>query len=107
MNFKLPYEAAGLLDAFLCQIILKEAIFLQNETNLGLNNYKKQIKLKIFFKKSFKSCKISNFNFCFLGSVILHKLSTTASPDQHNFGLKRHRNINNISYESSIHIHSQ
>ena len=27
--------------------------------------------------------------------MILHKLSTTASSDQNNFGLKRHRNINN------------
>ena len=50
---------------------------------------------------------ISTFNFCFLGSVILHQLSTTASSDQHNFGLKRHKNINDILYESSIHILSQ
>ena len=62
------------------------------------------MKLKNSFQNSFKSCKISTFNFCFLGSVILHILSTTASSDQHNFGLKRHRNINNISNESSIHI---
>ena len=41
-------------------------------------------------------CKLLTFNFCFLSSVILHKLSTTASSDQHNFGLIRHRNINNI-----------
>ena len=67
----------------------------------------KKIKLKNSFQNSFKSCKISIFNFCFLGSVILHKLSTTAASDQHNFGLKRHRNINNISYESSIYILSQ
>ena len=39
------------------QISLKEAIF-ENETNLGLNNYKKQIKLKNSFQNSLKSCKI-------------------------------------------------
>ena len=50
---------------------------------------------------------ISTFNFCCLGSVILLKLCTTASSDQHNIGLKRHRNINNISYESSCRILSQ
>ena len=58
--------------------------------------------LKIL-QHSFKSCKISTFNFCFLGSVILQKLSTastTAFLDQHNFGLIRRRNINNRSYES-------
>ena len=52
------------------------------------------------FQNSFKSCKISTFNSCFLGSVILHKLSTTACSEDHNFGLVRHRHINNVSYES-------
>ena len=51
-------------------------------------------------KNSFKSCKISTFNFCFLGSVILHKLGTADSSDQGNFGLIRQRNINNILNES-------
>ena len=86
--------------------IYSEGLFFENETNLGLNNYKKQIQLKNSFQNSFKSCKISNFNFCFLGSVILHKLSTTASCDQHNFGLKKLRNINNISYETNSHSFS-
>ena len=81
--------------------------FFENKTNLGLNNDKKQIKLKNSFQNSLKSCKISTFNFHFLGSMILDKLSTTGSSDQHNFGLKRHRNVSNISYESSIHILSQ
>ena len=30
------------------------------------------IKIKKLFQNSFKSCKISTFNFCFLGSVILY-----------------------------------
>ena len=32
----------------------------------------------------------------FLGSVILHKSSTTAFTDSHNFGLVWPRNMNNI-----------
>ena len=54
--------------------------------------------MKKLFLKFFKSHK--TFNFCFLGPVILHKLSTTTSSDQHNFGFMRHRNINDISYET-------
>ena len=71
-------------------------LFFENETNFGLNYYKKQFKLK----NSFKSRKISTLNFRFVGSVILHKLSTTACSEEHNFGLVKHRHINNISYES-------
>ena len=71
--------------------------FFKNETNLGLNYYRTKLKLKNafknYFKNSFKSCLISTFNFCFLRSVILQMLSATASSDQHNFGLIRHRNI--------------
>ena len=52
------------------------------------------------FKNSFKSYKISAFIFCFFSSVIPHKLSTEASFREHNFGLLRQKNINNISYES-------
>ena len=74
-------------------------IFL-NETNFGLNYYRKQLKLKTSFQNSFKSYRISTFNFRFLGSVILHKLSTTACSEEHNFGLVRHRHTNIISYES-------
>ena len=44
---------------------------------------------KIFKILLNQSCKISTFNFCFLSSVILHKLSTTVSSDQYNFGLIR------------------
>ena len=72
----------------------------ENETNFGLNYYRKQLKLKKSFQNSFKSCKISTFNYRFLGSVILHKLNTTACSEEHNFGLVRHRHTNNISYES-------
>ena len=61
---------------------------------------KKQLKLKNSFQNSFKSCKISTFNFRFLGSVILHMLSITAYSEEHNFGLVSPRQINNISYES-------
>ena len=67
---------------------------------LVLTITEKQLKLKKSFKNSFQSCKISTFNFRFLGSVILHKLSTTACSEEHNFGLVRHRHTNNISYES-------
>ena len=76
-------------------------------SNLDLNYYRKKFKLKKSFQNSFKSCKILTFNFCFLGSVILHKLSIITSSDRHNIGSISHRNINNISYESSIHILSQ
>ena len=72
-------------------------IFLPNYSGGGYFLKMKQIKLKISFQNSFKSCKISTSIFSY--SVILHKLSTTASSDQHIFGLIR-RNINNISYES-------
>ena len=70
------------------------------ETNFGLNYYRKQLKFKKSVQNSFKSYTISTFNFRFLGSVILHKLCTTACSGQHNFGLERYRHINNISYES-------
>ena len=50
-------------------------LFFENETNFGLNYDRKQLKLKNSFQNSFKSCKISTFNFGFLGSVILHQLS--------------------------------
>ena len=63
----------------------------------NLINLKNQIKLKISFQNSFKACKISTFNCFFLSSVILHKSSTTAFTDTHNFGLVRPRNMNNIS----------
>ena len=59
-------------------------------------------KLNFFIQNSFKSCKISTFNFRFLSSMNLHKLRTPASSDQYNFGLIRQGNINNISYESYI-----
>ena len=49
--------------------------------------------MKTSFPNSTKSCKISTINFCFLGSVILYKLSTTAFSDHHNLGYIRHRNI--------------
>ena len=61
----------------------------QYEVILQENNFLYKLAL-------FKLCKISTFNFRFLGSVILYKLNTTASSNQHNFGLIRHRNINNI-----------
>ena len=72
----------------------------ENETNFGLNFYRKHLKLKKSFQNSLKSCKISTLNFRFLGSVNLHKSSTTACSEEHNFGLVRHRHTNNISYES-------
>ena len=72
--------------------------FFENETNLGLNFIEKTLNLKNFIKNCFKTCKISNFNLCFLSSVILHKLRTTASSDQHKFVMRRQKNINNISY---------
>ena len=34
----------------------------------------------------------SGLLYCFLSSVVLHKLSTTASSDQNYFGSIRHRN---------------
>ena len=49
----------------------KQAIF-ENEYKLGRYYYRKQLELKNSFKNSLKSCKISIFNFRFLGSVILH-----------------------------------
>ena len=75
-------------------------LFLENETNFSLNCYGKQIKFKNFLTNSFKSCKVSTFNFRFLGSLILHMLSTTACSEEHNFGLERHRHTNNISSDS-------
>ena len=60
----------------------------------------KTIKIKNFFQNSFKSYKISNFNFLFLGSVVLYMLTTIACSEEHNLGLVRHRHINNISCKS-------
>ena len=51
------------------QINLKEATF-ENETNSGLNYYRKQLKLKNTCQNCLRSLKISTFHFCFLGSVI-------------------------------------
>ena len=48
------------------------------------------IKIKKNFFQNILNHKISTFNFCCLGSVILHKLSTSASSDQHNSGMIRH-----------------
>ena len=36
------------------------------------------MKIKFFFRNSLKSCNIYTFKFCFLCSMILRKLSTTA-----------------------------
>ena len=63
--------------------------FFKNETDFNLNYYRKYLKLKNYFLNSFKSCKISTFYCCFLSSVILHRLSTTACSEEHNFGLIR------------------
>ena len=78
----------------------EKRLFFENETNFGLSYYTKQLKLKKYFQNIFKSFKNSTFNSPFLGSVILHKLSTTACSEEHNLGLVRHRHINNVSYES-------
>ena len=43
-------------------------LFLENETNFGLNYNRKQLN---YFRNSSESCKISTFSFSFLGSVIL------------------------------------
>ena len=51
---------------------LKKRLFFENETNFSFDYYRKQLKFKKSFQNSFKSCKISTFNFRFLGSVILH-----------------------------------
>ena len=51
---------------------------------------KQTIKIKNSFQNSIKSCKISTFNFCFLGSVILHKLRSTASSD-HTFVAQKYK----------------
>ena len=47
----------------------------------------------IFLKILLDYNTISTFNFYFLGSVILHRVSTADSSDQHSFGLIRHMNI--------------
>ena len=60
------------------------SLIFENETNL-CQYYRKPLKLKSYFQNSFKSCKISTFSACFLGSVILYKLNTGTSSDQHNF----------------------
>ena len=62
----------------------------------------KTIKFKNSSHNSFLSCKISTFNFFFLGSLILYKLRTTASFDQRNFGFLRHRNINNNHMKDKV-----
>ena len=57
--------------------------------------------LKTLFKIFLNyKCKISKFNCFFLGSVILHKLTTMAFTDTHSFGMVWPRNMNNISNES-------
>ena len=75
-------------------------IYFKNETNFSVTCFKNQIKFKTSFQISFKLCKISTFNCLFLGSVILHKLTTTEFTNMHRFGLVWPRHMNNISNES-------
>ena len=52
--------------------------------------------MKPLFKIPLNCVKFA-FNFLFLGSVILHKLTITAFTDIHIFGLVRRRNMTYIS----------
>ena len=69
------------------EIICKNNIFFENKTNFSLTCFKNQIKLKNSYQISFILCKILTFNCIFLGSVILHKLTTRAFTDMNSFGL--------------------
>ena len=71
--------------------------YFSKQKNKGLNHYRKQLKLKTVFKNSLYHVKFQLLTFnCFLGSVIMQNLSTTASSSHHNCGLVRHRKINYI-----------
>ena len=75
---------------FSCKLrLFVRIIFFENKTNFSLTCFKNQIKLKNSYQISFILCKILTFrpNCIFLGSVILHKLTTIAFTDMHSFGL--------------------
>ena len=85
----------------------EEGYIFKYKINLGLFYYRKQLRLKHFFRILSNHVKFQLLTSFFQFSD-LYKLSTTASSDQHNFGLIRHRNMNSkISYESLSHILSQ
>ena len=68
-------------------------LFFENETNCSLNDLENPIKLKNPLQNSFKLCKISTFNCCFLCTLILLKLKIIAFTDTHSFGLVRPRKM--------------
>ena len=61
-------------------------IFFENERNFSLINFKNQIKFKNSFKIPINHVKFQLLA-VFFSSVSLHKSSTTAFTDIHNFGL--------------------